>query len=131
MTTATESALQAKTITPSLTVDNLDKSIKFYEGLGFVVEERWESEGILQGVMLKAGKVTIGLSQDDWKKGRDRVKGLGTRTWIGTDQDVDQVAARAKAAGLALDDEPHDEWGSRAFTLTDPDGFKLTIAREP
>ena len=132
MATATDSGLQAKTITPGLTVDNLDKSIKFYEGLGFVVDERWESEGILRGVMMKAGKVTIALSQDDWKKGRDRVKGLGTRTWIGTDQDVDQVAARAKAAGIKLDEEPQDtEWGGRAFTLTDPDGFRLTISREP
>jgi catechol 2,3-dioxygenase-like lactoylglutathione lyase family enzyme len=49
MATATESALQAKTISPGLTVDNLDKSIKFYEGLGFVVDERWESVGVLRG----------------------------------------------------------------------------------
>jgi len=132
MATATESALQAKSITPGITVDDLARSTRFYEGLGFVVEDRWESEGVLLGVMLKAGKVMIGLSQDDWKKGRDRVKGIGTRIWIGTDQDVDQVAARAKAAGITLDQEPHDtEWGSRAFTLTDPDGFKLTISKEP
>jgi len=132
MATATESALQAKSITPGITVDDLARSTRFYEGLGFVVEDRWESEGVLLGVMLKAGKVMIGLSQDDWKKGRDRVKGIGTRIWIGTDQDVDQVAARAKAAGITLDEEPHDtEWGSRAFTLTDPDGFKLTISKEP
>jgi catechol 2,3-dioxygenase-like lactoylglutathione lyase family enzyme len=132
MATATESALQAKSITPGFTVDDLARSTRFYEGLGFVVEDRWESEGVLLGVMLKAGKVMIGLSQDDWKKGRDRVKGIGTRIWIGTDQDVDQVAARAKAAGITLDEEPHDtEWGSRAFALTDPDGFKLTISKEP
>lgn len=132
MATATESALQAKSVTPGLTVDDLARSTRFYENLGFVVEDRWEFDGVLLGVMLKAGQVRIGLSQDDWKKGRDRVKGIGTRTWIGTDQDVDQVAARAKAAGITLDEEPHDtEWGARAFTLTDPDGYKLTISREP
>jgi uncharacterized glyoxalase superfamily protein PhnB len=51
------------------------------------------------------------------------------RVWIATGQDIDQVAARAKANGVKLDSEPEDtEWGGRAFTLTDPDGFKLTIS---
>ena len=131
MATATDPGLQAKTITPGLTVDNLDKSIKFYEGLGFVVDERWESEGILRGVMMKAGKVTIALSQDDWKKGRDRQKGVGMRLYIGTTQNVDQLATRAKAAGLKLDSEPYDtEWKTRAFDVTEPSGFKITIASE-
>jgi predicted lactoylglutathione lyase len=34
--------LQAKTVSPTLTVDNLGKSVAFFEGLGFGVEERWE-----------------------------------------------------------------------------------------
>jgi uncharacterized glyoxalase superfamily protein PhnB len=30
-----------------------------------------------------------------------------------------------------LDAEPHDTpWGSRAFEVTDPSGFKLTISTE-
>ena len=41
------------------------------------------------------------------------------------------AAAQAKKAGLALDAEPHDtEWGSRAFEVTEPSGFRLTIASE-
>jgi uncharacterized glyoxalase superfamily protein PhnB len=130
MTTSTDTALQAKNITPSLTADDLQRSITFYEGLGFGVEERWEDNGTLTGVMMMAGQTHIGLSQDDWKKGRDRVKAVGMRIFIGTDQDVDQLAARAKDAGISLDAEPHDTpWGSRAFEVTDPDGFKLTIAK--
>jgi uncharacterized glyoxalase superfamily protein PhnB len=50
---------------------------------------------------------------------------------IATDQDIDQLAAHAKAAGITLDEEPHDpEWGGRAFSATDPDGFKVTIFKE-
>ena len=41
---------------------------------------------------------SMGLSQDDWKKGRDRIKGVGFRLWIGTGQDLDAVAARAPTA---------------------------------
>ncbi len=131
MATTPDSPLQAKSISPSFTVDDLQKSIRFFEGLGFGVEERWEDKGELLGVMLRAGAAHIGLSQDDWKRGRDRKKGVGMRVFVGTDQDIDGLAARAKAAGLTLDTEPHDTpWGSRAFEVTDPSGFKLTISSE-
>jgi uncharacterized glyoxalase superfamily protein PhnB len=131
MTTSVNSTLVAKSIAPSFTVNDLDTSIRFYEGLGFGIEERWEGEGKLLGVMLRAGEVQIGLSQDDWQKGRDRVKGQAMRVFISTVQDIDHLANSAKSAGIALDSEPHDTpWGSRAFEVTDPDGFKLTISTE-
>jgi len=129
MATVTESALQAKTMMPSLTVDDVQASIRFFEGLGFAVEERWEDNGTLNGVMLRAGDARIGLSQDDWKKGRDRKKGVGMRIFIETAQNIDDLAARARQAGVKLEAEPHDtEWGSRAFEVTEPSGFTLTIS---
>ena len=128
MSTAMDSALQAKTITPNLTVDDLKASIGFFESLGFAVEERWEDNGKLNGVMLRAGDAHIGLSQDDWKKGRDRQKGVGSRIFIETKQDIDKLAARARQGGVRLNAEPHDtEWGTRAFEVTEPSGFLLTI----
>jgi uncharacterized glyoxalase superfamily protein PhnB len=127
----TQEALQISTIMPNLTVDDLQKSIRFYEALGFTVDERWEENGALLGVSLRAGKHSIGLSQDDWKKGRDRKKGVGMRLFVSTTQNIDDIAARAKNAGIKLDEEPHDtEWKSRAFSVTDPSGFLLTIGSE-
>ena len=129
MATATDSALQGKTLSMSLTVDDVQRSIAFFEGLGFAVQDRWERDGTLLGVMLRAGHVQIGLSQDDWKKGRNRVKGAGLRIFVSTTQNIDQLAERAKAAGVSLDSEPYDtEWGSRVFDATEPSGFKVTIA---
>jgi uncharacterized glyoxalase superfamily protein PhnB len=129
MTTTLNTALQAKSIAPTLTVDDVQKSVTFFEGLGFGVEERWEENGVLQGVMLKAGEARIGLSQDDWKKGRDRKKGVGMRIFIETTQNINDLAKRAKTAGIALDADAHDTpWGSRAFEVTEPSGFKLTIS---
>jgi len=128
MATATESRLQAKTLSASLTVNDLQQSITFFEALGFAVSDRWEDQGTLLGVMLSAGDVSIGLSQDDWKKGRDRQKGVGMRLFIETKQDIDQIASRARTAGVKLDAEPHDtEWKTRAFEVTEPSGFKITI----
>jgi uncharacterized glyoxalase superfamily protein PhnB len=132
MTTTATSYLQATSLVPSLTVDDLQRSITFYEKLGFIVEERWEDEGVLRGVMLQAGEFRLGLAQDDWQKGRDRRKGVGMRIYIGTTQDVDALAARAKESGLTLEADVHDTpWGSRAFELNDPSGFKLTLSSEP
>ena len=131
MATTTETALQVKTLSPSLTVNDVQKSIRFFEGLGFAVDERWEDKGVLQGAMLRAGEAQIGLSQDDWKKGRDRQKGVGVRLYLNTKQDIDQLAKRAKEAGISLESEPHKtEWGTRAFDVTEPSGFKLTISSE-
>jgi uncharacterized glyoxalase superfamily protein PhnB len=127
----TQEAVQISAIIPSLTVDDLQKSITFYEQFGFTVAERWEDKGALLGVMLRAGKSQIGLNQDDWKKGRDRKKGLGVRLSLSTPQNVDEIARRAKSAGITLKSEPKDtEWKSRMFEVVDPSGFLLTIFSE-
>lgn len=121
--------LQGMSIMPSLTVNNLSESEKFFTALGFEIEDRWEHEGVLMGLMLKGGNARLGLSQDDGKKGMNRVKGAGVRLYIEANGDIDAVAARAKAAGVTLAKEPHDtEWGARAFEVTEPSGFLLTIA---
>src|SRR5262245_5234799 len=94
----TQEALQISTIVPSLTVDDLQKSINFYEALGFVVDDRWEENGKLLGVSVRAGKNEIGLSQDDWKKGRDRTKGVGMPMYLSTTQNVDEIPGLATCA---------------------------------
>ena len=130
---ATQEAVQISAIVPTLTVDDLQKSIKFYEALGFAIDERWEEKGTLLGVMMRAGTTQIGLNQDDWKKGRDRKKGIGVRVSISTPTpgSVDEIAKRAKNAGITLKSEPRDtEWESRAFEVSDPSGYLLTVYSE-
>ena len=115
---------------PSFTVDDLDKSLAFYRDvLGFTQKDQWTENGVVTGVELVAGSVTFWLGQDDWKKGRGRVKGEGFRLYCGTTQDIDALAARVRSTGTPLADEPRDmEWGGRAFAVRDPDGFLVTIA---
>jgi catechol 2,3-dioxygenase-like lactoylglutathione lyase family enzyme len=126
-----EGSLSLRSVGPALTVDDVQKSLEWYRDvLGFKVGQRWEEGGKLFGVELAAGPVTFVLNQDDWKKGRDRKKGEGFRLYCDTDQDVDRLAADIKERGGRLDHEPRDQEGMRAFTVVDPDGFKITIAKD-
>ena len=121
-------SLRLRSIMPSFTVNDLQRSLAWYrDGLGFFVAERWEEGGQLKGVMLKAGACQLGLSQDDFSKGRDRPKGVGFRIWCDTAQDVGAIAARLRAFGGTIAEEPGNRWDTYSFTAQDPDGFKITI----
>jgi uncharacterized glyoxalase superfamily protein PhnB len=125
-------SLRLRSLAVSLTVNDLAKSIAWYRDvLRFTVGERWEHSGQLLGVQLKAGSCDLMLNQDDFAKGRDRTKGDGLRIWLSTAQDIDVLAAGITARGGRLDYTPKDmPWGDRAFAITDPDGFKLTVVQE-
>ncbi|HUG01464.1 MAG TPA: VOC family protein, partial [Longimicrobiales bacterium] len=89
-------------------------------------------DGILRAVSLRAGEVRILIGQDDGAKGWDRVKGEGFSLHITTEQDVDEVAERIRSRGGRLESEPADmPWGARAFSVVDPNGFKLSISSIP
>lgn len=124
--------LKARGIFPSLTVSDVAASRRFYvDGLGFSAKDEWKDDkGTVMGYMLNAGGASsgLGIGQDDFAKGRDRVKGIGIRLWIETDQDLETIAKSVKAAGFKLDSEPAKlQWGKMAFAVSDPDGYKLTI----
>ena len=121
--------LQATSLVPTITVNDLKGSIRFYEGLGFAVGDKYEDDGKLMGVMMNAGGSVLGLSQDDFAKGKDRVKGVGMRLYLETDQNIEELAERAKSAGVKMAEAPGPlPWGPMGFTVTDPDGFKMTIS---
>ena len=124
--------LRLRAVEPTLTVNDLSRSVAFYtNALGFVLDEEYKGpDGRVMGAMVKAGVCRLGLSQDDWAKGRDRQKGVGVRVWCTTVQDIDALAARIKAAGHMLAEEPKDQpWGGRTLAVDDPDGFHLTVYR--
>lgn len=118
-------------IAAGFTANDAGATIKWYcDVLGFKVLERWEHEGQFLGAQIGSGGVIINVGQDDWKQGRDRAKGQGTRLYILMGPDVDGFASAIKARGGVLADEPRTDWGMRAFSVNDPDGFKLTFMHE-
>jgi len=139
--TAAKKAVSKKTAAPAakkptghgkiaagFTANDANATIKWYtDVLGFKVLERWERDGEFRGASLGSGDIMINIGQDDWKMGRDRVKGQGVRMYITTHTNIDKYAADIKARGGQLDSEPTDGWGTRSFGVTDPDGYKLTF----
>jgi uncharacterized glyoxalase superfamily protein PhnB len=130
--TDTAAALNATTLGCSLTCKELEPSINFYRDvLGFAVDMTFEHEGKLAGAVISAGDIRIVLNQDNGALGWDRIKGQGLYLQINVPgpADVDAAAARIKAAGGTVIDEPADRyWGARMFQFLDLDGFKLGVS---
>ncbi len=104
MTTAT---LQARSLEPALTANDFERSLRFCtEGLGFTITQDSEDDDEMKFAMLEAGGAHLGLSQDDFAKGRNRIKGVGMRLFLETDQDLEVLARRAKAAGITRGGAP-------------------------
>jgi uncharacterized glyoxalase superfamily protein PhnB len=123
-------SLQATTLSASLTVNDLAKSLAWYQDVaGFDIDQKHEREGKLRAVSLKAGDVRLLINQDDGAKGWERAKGEGFSLQLTTKQNVDEIAKRITALGGKLESEPTDmPWGARIFRVKDPDGFTLVIA---
>lgn len=121
--------LRLRSISASLTVGDLERSLALYtKGFGFMVQDRWENGGRLEGVTLHAGTCEVNLSRDDGAKGLDRIKGTGIRLWLETVQDLAALAERAESYGAQITDWPADrEWGVRSFSADDLDGYHLSF----
>jgi len=123
--------LRLKSVMPALTVNDAAASLAWYRDVAgfFVVDEMKDAGGNLTGALLRAGDVGFRLAQDDFKKGRDRRKGVGLRLYCETRQDVDRLAAEIEARGGTLAQPPTDQpWGARDFAIVDPDGFAISIS---
>ena len=121
--------LSAQSLEASLTTSDVARSRDWYRDvLGFSIDREFRREDSLFAVSMRAGAIRILLTQDDGAKGAGRVKGDGFSLQITTSQDIDAIAAAAKAAGAELDTEPMDAWGVRVFRLRDPDGFRLVFS---
>lgn len=120
----------ATRVFPMYTVEDIDKSVAWYRDVfGGEVAKTFEHEGKAVGAAINYGQIGIWLSQDDFKKGRERQKGEGFRIILETEESVDELAAGIKERGGELLMGPEDQpWGSRVFAVADPDGYKISVS---
>jgi len=130
--TDSSAAISATTLGCSLTCKDLEASIRFYrDAIGFAVHQSFEHEGKVVAAVVGAGDCRIVLNQDNGQLGWDRIKGQGfyLQLNVASAADVDATAARIKATGASLLNEPADRpWGARMFQFLDLDGFKLGVS---
>ena len=122
--------LTATALNLSLTVKDLSKSVAWYRDVvGFTVDREIVRDGIVRGVAIRAGDVSLLLNLDDGGRGWDRKKGEGFAFQLRTSQSIDEIANGIKARGGTLALEPTDmPWGARIMRLVDPDGFRFSIS---
>ena len=112
-------------------VTDLERSLAFYERVGFAVEDREPQDAVGDGAGW--GRPALGLPEPR-AAGRPAKPGPG-RQPPGFDHvslavaDVDAACERITASGLELESPPADrpDWGYRAASLLDPDGNRVFL----
>jgi uncharacterized glyoxalase superfamily protein PhnB len=121
---------------PTLTVADVDASLAFYSDvLGFEKDLRLQDEhGTTFLGSVEVGDTVIMFSRPDPKDPPDSSRGArsGVRLtiWFAANHEIDALYADLLSRDVPIACEIGDRpWGHRDFTVRDPDGYHLTIAR--
>lgn len=121
------------TLSLSLNVQDLPRSLKAYQALGFRVEEAWQGDdGNTYYAELSLEGAEIGLahipSNDDgeFQKWVSTPLGAGVVAYL-TVKDVDALHKKAKNAGFLIEQAATDRSYGRVLMLNDPDGYALAF----
>ena len=121
---------------PELMVTDMQASIEFYQkALGFELTFSIpDPDGNIVHASLQNGDSMIMLSPcTDRLKTTGGPLGKGVTLYfpLHENEDVDALFTRAEAAGANVLQTPVDEfWGDRIWSVADPDGYQITIAKQ-
>lgn len=123
---------------PSLTVSDIHRSTQFYEdALGFTKTFAIPGPGgdpVHVSLSNGTAMVMLGVAMTDSPAPRaSDSAGLGVNLYVGVEgtDDIDDLFARATAAGARVVQEPTDEfWGDRDWSIADPDGYVITVGKQ-
>jgi uncharacterized glyoxalase superfamily protein PhnB len=122
-------------VIPEIAVSDMEQALQFYNTLGF----EKDAEGIVdekgsQWYSLSMGDAAIWLIRQDIVEGMQpgEALGNGVNIYVSVDSS-DSVYDSAKTAGLQpniVKDIETMWYGQRHFSITDPDGYLLTITSD-
>ena len=116
-------------IAPVLAVDDVDVSLAFYtEKLGFKQDMVLPgSDGVNAFAGISLGQASFMLSRNAVE---NRGKGVVFMVYLADDIDIDTVYSDILSKGVAMEQEITTEyWGDRVFTVVDPDGYYVALAK--
>ena len=110
-------------------VKNLNKTVAFYETLGFETKKKDADHAALYSNWFWIDFLVIAKNErTEFIKGADLSnKGAGLFLYLSVD-DVDEFHKTLLSNGLKPLTKPQDQpWGNREFIIRDPDGYNLVI----
>ena len=113
-------------------VEDLNKTVAFYEKLGFDFKKRDDrsATGYLNWFSIQFVAIDKEDKDEFMLDAKAQHKGEGIYINLSVD-DVDTAHEAIVKAGLRPSSEPRDwPWGSREFVLRDPDGYKLVFFKK-
>jgi uncharacterized glyoxalase superfamily protein PhnB len=118
---------------PTVTVQDVERSLTFYrDQLGLEQDLNLTDEtGALFLASVEVGDTVIMLTRAPQGAPRDsHWSGVGLTLLFDRGVDIDTLQERLQAAGAVVCSPIGDRpWGHRDFTVLDPDGYHVTIAR--
>lgn len=113
----------------AITCSNYERSLAFYEKLGFsVVRRQWREAHGDYLTMLRCGDVTLELFEDPSAAARPSTPQLGLRHLAFRVDDAAQAASWLNAMGIETEPIREDKInGGRLTFFRDPDGLHLEL----
>ena len=115
-------------MTPLLNVEDVARSIRFYQGrLGFRLEKLWENKGEIGWAQLECAGIRVMLNGSHRISPRERCKRpahADTVLYFYVD-DVDALHTQLRNLGEQVGELENEFHGIRDFYLRDPDGYEL------
>lgn len=114
----------------NLASQDLNKSKKFYQNIGFEIMERPEQEGTMFGIKGKTGSPIMIVAMDTFESYIHRVP-YGNDALISisvdTKEEADQLKEDIQNSGGKIIDQPKERNGFYGFTFEDIDGHFFNV----
>ena len=112
-------------VVPLLWVKDIEKSIRFYEEIGFKISETWKLQERIQWCRVEFQGAALMLQQTtDLESQHPIGQDNGIQLYFITD-DVDVVYHQMRARGIDVSAPKIEFYGMKQIFLTDPDGRTL------
>ena len=113
------------TVVPLLWVQNIEKSIRFFEEIGFNISERWQPQNKIQWCRVEFHDAALMLQQIDDSEAKQQIgEDYGIQLYFITD-DVDAVYHQIRARGIDVSPPKVEFYGMKQVFVLDPDGRTL------
>jgi catechol 2,3-dioxygenase-like lactoylglutathione lyase family enzyme len=127
--TATATNPRVTSFAPQFLVDDLERSMKYYEKLGFTFGEPWEgfyAIGFLDGLELHLKEAPKNLDERRYRRDNEHLDAAA-----GVDG-IDAFFRRCIANGATiLKPLAPTAWGTKDFLVEDPDGHIISFGGRP